>query len=502
MVFVNPLVIEPGIGETLQIRPDSDPYLLAAMLNEIGRTRGFTLGALDGAVEGIDLVEAFVAPYTPEAVASIVGLAAEQIVELARAFADAPSASIHVSTGLNMGRQGSLAYWLTQMLLILTGNLDRVGGNYFAARAFPISPAAVDRSEASFVDTKWGRYRPTVGMTPSALLADMIEDADEPLRALVVVAGNPALSVGGSARLQQALSSLDLLVSIDLYRNATGELADFVLPATDQFEREDINTFVQGVQGRPYLQWTGRVAEPDGEQREEWRIFSELLQAMGQTAMLDPTCEDPLPLVYDGALAAQGITISELRETDGVAMLTDDGPGDSIAQLRLDSPIHCVPDGFADTLQRGHELFRALSTEPVGQLKLITRRTAHMLNSALQNVETLKSRGAGTNPLWMHPDDGRRLGLVAGAVAEVSNANGVIRVGVRFDPNLRPGVVAMTHGFGNESTSGMPNAQRHPGVNVNLLAPSGAGSFEPVSGMAQMTGIPVDVVALASLPAG
>lgn len=100
-------------------------------------------------------------------------------------------------------------------------------------------------------------------------------------------------------------------------------------------------------------------------------------------------------------------------------------------------------------MQRGHELFAQLRSEPADQCKLITRSTEH----------------------------------------------GTICAPVRFDPNLRPGVVAMTHGFGNGATAGMPNAQAYPGVNVNLLGPSGAGSFDPVSGMLQVT-IPVDVAAV------
>ena len=60
---------------------------------------------------------------------------------------------------------------------------------------------------------------------------------------------------------------------------------------------------------------------------------------------------------------------------------------------------------------------------------------------------------------------------------------------------MRKGVVAMSHGFGNEKTEGMPIAQRHPGVNVNALSPIGAGSFDPISSMSQLTGIPVEVVA-------
>jgi anaerobic selenocysteine-containing dehydrogenase len=500
VVFVNPLRIEPGIGETLQLRPDSDPYLLAAMLHEIDRTVGFELGALDADVVGIDDVREFVRPYSPAAVAPIVGIAADEIAAIARDFAAADGASVHCSTGLNMGRQGSLAYWLAQMLVLLTGNLDRAGGNFFAARGFPIAPTPVDRTEASFVQTKWGPYRPAVGMMPGALLADLIEDDEEPLRALVVVAGNPALSIGGSGRLQGALRSLDLLVSIDLYRNATGELADYVLPATDQYEREDLNTFVQGVQRTPYVQWTARVTEPDGQQREEWRFLADLMAALDYPVMLDSAVADPLPLVYDGPLARCGLSIEQLRSDGGVALLPEPGPGDSVAQLGLDAPLECVPDGLRSTLRRAHELFAELQSEPPDGFKLITRRTQHMLNSAFQNVEKLKARGADSNPLWIHPDDAERLGLGAEDLAEIANAHGTIRASVRFDANLRPGVVAMTHGFGNQATAGMPNAQAYPGVNVNLLGPSGAGSFDPVSGMLQLTGIPVAVVAVREQP--
>ncbi len=217
---------------------------------------------------------------------------------------------------------------------------------------------------------------------------------------------------------------------------------------------------------------------------------------MGYPVMLDPSCEDPLTLVFDGALASQDLSVGRLR-ADGVAVLPESGPGGSLAQLGLTAPLDCVPDGLRSTLQRGHDLFRDLQAEPEGQLKLITRRTAHMINSALQNIEKLKARGAGSNPLWMHPTDAQRLGLATGDVAEVRNDHGSVSAEVSLDAKLRPGVVAMTHGFGNAATSGMPNAQRHPGVNVNLLGPSGAGSFEPVSGMAHVTGIAVEVAPVA-----
>ena len=161
VVFVDPQEIEPQIGDTLQIRPDSDPYLLAAMLHEIHRTVGFHLGAFEGQVDGLDELVAFIEPYSPAAVADVVGLPADAIVALARDFAAADGASVHASTGLNMGRQGALAYWLVHMLLLTTGNLDR------PRRQLPRRPGFPDAVDAGRPHHGLVRGEP-VGIVPPA----------------------------------------------------------------------------------------------------------------------------------------------------------------------------------------------------------------------------------------------------------------------------------------------------------------------------------------------
>ena len=132
--FVDPRHGEPNVGDTVRIRPDTDPYLLAAMLCEIDRTVGFDA---DGAtrVSNLDALRAFVGQFPPTRVAPVVGVDAAIIETMAREFATAPTAAIHCSTGVNMGRQGALAYWLAIMLSLLTGNFDRRGGNVVATRA-------------------------------------------------------------------------------------------------------------------------------------------------------------------------------------------------------------------------------------------------------------------------------------------------------------------------------------------------------------------------------
>ncbi len=505
-VFVNPLEIADlkDVGETLQIKPDTDAYLLAAILCEIERDPdlGFAQSALAD-VKNLDRLVEFVRAYPAERVAAVIGISAEMIVGLAHDFAKSEHAAIHVSTGVNMGRQGALAYYLAQMLSLVTGNLDVAGGNILPSRA--ILPMSLPEEASAYRQSSFGEYRPPRGTPPGALLADMIFDEVSPIKAMIVVAGNPLLSIAGGDRLEAALESLDLLVSVDFYRNATAEHADWVLPSADWFEREDLNYFVQGVQRRPYLQWTESVVEPQGERRPDWWIISRILKAMGKPSLLDIPGGDVMTALWDGRLGETGNSIAALRAAEGgVVVLPETTFGEFLSQMSGPDGFDCCPDAMAPALERAEpilsELVDELSVESAGQgsgpLKLITRRTNYMMNSGFQNLKELKtSKGSITNPLYMNPRDALTRGLREGQWIVVSNEFGTLRAELEFDEKLREGVVAMSHGFGNAATSGMPTAQQHAGVNVNILSPVGPGTFDPISSMSQLTGITVEVEA-------
>jgi anaerobic selenocysteine-containing dehydrogenase len=498
VTFVNPVVIEPDLGPTLQIKPDTDAYLLAAMLHVIDRTTGFDAQAINDHTTNIAALREFTADYSPARVAPIVGLDEATITDLAMQFAAAPSAAIHVSTGVNMGRQGALGYYLQQMLSLVTGNLDRAGGNVVPARATPPRPNLAGTTRDAMEATPFGPVRRSNSMLPASLLADWIRSTETPIKALINLAGNPALSLTDSDSIADAFGSLELLISIDLYRNATGEMAHFNLPAADWFERADLNTFTQGVQAMPHIQWTPAIVEPKGDRLPEWQIFSMLSEAMGQTPLV-PLDGDAISMLNDGELASVGLSTAELMTRDrGLAVLQGDMAGIFFdAQIMTpDRRIDCGSELIVDSFARAGEIFAELAARPADQLILISRRTRNTLNSAFQNVQKLKDRGADTNPLYINPDDGEALGLAVGASAVMASDSGHVRVEIAYDPTMRRGVVAMTHGFGNADTSGMSTAQRYPGVNVNTVTPSGPGTFDPLSGMAHLTGIPVTVAAV------
>jgi formate dehydrogenase len=493
--FVNPRVTESSdarTGPTLQILPDTDVYLLAAMLHEIDRSIGFHAD-VERHGKHVDELRAFVARYSPERVAPVCGVEAEEIIELAREFATARTATVHMSTGVNQGRQGTLAYWLLHMLAFVTGNLDRPGGNVVSHGYYDIAGKGRSDYAAGFVDGEFGEMR--TGEIPGGLLASYILDAAEPVRALFVVGGNPLLSLPGQELLEKAFEALELLVVIDIYPTATAEHADWMLPATDQFERADLCTSGLAMQPRPWVQFTPRVAEPQHERREEWWIFARLAQELGVKSVLDDN--DPEEAKWsriDHMLAGSGFTRAQLLESvHGLPLGEGLTPG-SFLDSGIQTPdgrVDCCPEAFAASFARCEQLFSELEAAPPDQLWLISRRDSRMHNSWYMNVAGTKKGDRTENRLAVSPEDAERLGVDDRDRVTVTSAWGSIEVGVEVDEHIRPGVISMEHGWGLQPS--LRHSRAAAGVNVNALMPHGADSFEALSNQQRLTGIPVVV---------
>ena len=409
VLYVNPRRIESAAiaGEVLKIRPDTDVYLLAALIHEIDRTVGFA-ESVRGRGERLEALRTFVANYPAEKVAPVTGIAAEDIRALAKAFATAPSACAHMSTGVNMGRQGTLAYWLLQMLVFVTGNLGRRGGNFYSLGFYERSTAAGRAVPEGMLDTPFGEVRKPGGVginLPGNLLANHITDLEKPIRALFVSSGNPVLSIGGEARLRDAMASLDLLVCVDIYRNATGEYADYVLPAAGAFEREDINFAGIGLQFEPSVQFTEAVVPPAFERKPDWWIYERLAQAMGFSSALDEVDEGELPDMWGaGQRHAPFPGPQHGRAAPGAdhrsGALEAGGLLRSLPAARLRNG-GLLPGNFcADAIERmAVSCSQRKLREPESTLKLISKRDAYMFNSWYANVAKLKARDRDRNYL-------------------------------------------------------------------------------------------------------
>jgi anaerobic selenocysteine-containing dehydrogenase len=503
--FVDPRYNESikGIGTHVSVKPDTDVYLMAAILHHLFDKRMVNHEYIQDHADHIEGLRSFVSEYSPEQVASVVGISAKSIAALGDDIGAAKSAAFYMSTGVNMGRQGSLAYWLLFMLSVVTGNLDKPGGNVYSRGFYPAAKSGRIQGDVKYEPTPLGDVRKIRGSLPGNLMADMILSEDNPIKGLIVISGNPILSMGSGEKLQRALEHLEFVMVIDIYPSATSEYADYLLPATDMFERADINICGLGMQKEPFIQYTNFIVPPKAERRPEWWILRQIELAQGfatENRELDDYqgAIDELGLFsrFDHMLRQSNLSINDVKSS-GTVVLDSVAPGKFFSNViqTESSRVDCMPASFDEAIGRCREIFDELGREPGNQLKMISRRTNYMINSWFHNVPSLKRPKHQNNPLYVHPDDARARNLGEGSTVTVKNEFGEIRTVVALDESLKPGTVAITHGWGYTGKT-MQTAAKFAGSNANNLLPTGPGSFEKISNQSFMTGIKVDIEAV------
>jgi anaerobic selenocysteine-containing dehydrogenase len=125
--------------------------------------------------------------------------------------------------------------------------------------------------------------------------------------------------------------------------------------------------------------------------------------------------------------------------------------------------------------------------------RLITRRTQHTYNSSSNFPET--NRGRGYNPAFMHPDDLTVLGLSSGDAVTVTSRRASVTAVVEPDDTLRPGLVSMTHGFGDAPDR--DSEFRQIGAPTGRLLDN-EDLADPYVGMPRIGNIPVAVTPIGS----
>ncbi len=527
------VVVDPRRTETARaatdhvfIRPDTDVFFYLAFLHELLATGGVDRARVAEHMTGLAEVEALVDVWTPERAAEVTQIPAETLRELVAAYRSADGAALYSSTGVNMGTNGVLAFWLQEVINAVSGNLDRRGGTLVGEGVIDFAKFGVRTGTLMADDTsRIGGIRKVNDAYPGGVLADeILTPGPGQVKALFVTGGNPLITMADAGRLREAFGQLELLVTLDIYRNETGSLAHYTLPATDPFQRADlpfIFPLMLGLQSRPYLQATRPVVEPDGEQRDEATIYLGLAKACGvglfgskgaQRALEAATRRNTKKLQRERpdaqpSVPAEGMLNLLLRLTGqpGFKKLlahphgwrrTDHEERSFLGErvVTEDGKVHLAPERLVDRAS-GLEAAFDRARRDADRLLLITKRHVKTHNSWTHNHEDMvKGDGGDTNHLYVHPDDADRIGLDEGAYADVSTEVATVRLPVKRWDELMPGTVAMPHGWGHQHATGLSVAAKTRGVNVNLLAASGAENVDPASGMSQLTGIPVDVM--------
>ncbi|WP_095154888.1 molybdopterin oxidoreductase family protein [Pseudomonas sp. Irchel 3E13] len=496
------VVVDPRRSETaamadqhLFVRPGGDAALLCGVLNTLFEENLTRVTHLP--VNGLDQVREALQSFTPEIMSLLCGIDAGLIRQLARDFAAADKAVCYGRMGVSTQAFGTLCHWLVQLINLVSGNLDRVGG---ALCTEPAVDLVATTSGGHF--NQWQSRvsgLPEYGgeLPVSALAEEMLTEGEGQVRALVTVAGNPALSTPNGRQLEQALDGLEFMLSIDLYINETTRYADLILPSTSALENDHYDTTFNLFAVRNVSRFNRAILPKPQGALHDWEIFVGLARAFA--AISDKPLKPTLPpaqmidLGLRGGRYGEGSAFGLSLETlDQHPHGIDLGPLQPNLSGRLKTAsgaIEAAPAEILADLQR----FAAQQPPSAAQLLLIGRRHVRSNNSWMHNYHRLV-KGKPRHQLLMHPEDLAGRQLQDGQRVRVTSRVGSIEVDVQASTDMMRGVVSLPHGFGHA----------RPGVLLDIArAQSGASAndltddrlLDALSGNAVLNGVPVEVVA-------
>jgi formate dehydrogenase len=472
-------------GEHVAIRPGTDIFLLLALLHALRDQY-----VPQPHAEGLETLLGLASEYPSPRAADLTGLSAAQIDAIANALRQARRATMHMSVGVNQGPFGTLCYVALHALAYLSGNFDRRGGLLF-------HPLAVGLGEIGRhfglgddgLRSRVAAWPSLLKSLPAGILADEIfTPGEEQVRALVVLSGNPLTSIPGEAKLRSAFEKLEFTVCLDLFQNATGEIADLILPTPCWLERWDLAATTALFQQTPQIQYAGAVQTPPGEVRSEARILADISLALARPLWGNRTVARlwgrmPWDAVMKGVCDAISLPARLFhRDLTGLPSLRPK-PGRYLGRGPR-TPGHRVRFWYRDLQSEVARLAAyATSVTPLGKLHapgvltLICRRRRLGQNSWLHGAT---KDGTPEATAWLAPEDLRVLGLPQGGQVQLQTAGGTLAITALPIDDVTPGLVVVPHGL--------------PGVNINGLMPSSPDRLEPLSGQYWMTGVPVRVI--------
>ena len=475
------------------IRPGTDVFLLAAILNCLfeNKNKAVDLGRLSSFTKGVDQLKEAVAEFTPQKVSKITGIDAATIENIAAEFATAKRAVVYGRMGVSTQPHGGLCHWIINGINLVSGNLDRSGGQMFAKPAVRL----VGKSGTTH---EFGRWKSRVrglpefeGDLPVAVLAEeILTPGKGQVKALVTSSGNPVLSTPNGVQLEQALEQLDFFVAHDIYINETTRHADLILPSPSGLETDHYDFVFLALAVRNVSKYSPQIFAPAAGSMYDWQIMKELaLRLMPKPTgiagrlrtgiqkrilrWLTPDRMLDLGLkIGPYGIFRKGLSLKRLKANPNGIDLGELQPVLPAGLRTTDKKIDAAPQVYVSHLKQAviPQLKAATESQPkANEFSLIGRRHLRSNNSWMHNSKRLV-KGADRCTLMMHSNDAQTLNLVDGAPVAISSSVGSVKAPLEITDEIMPGVVSLPHGYGHHRPkTKLSVATEHAGVSINDL---------------------------------
>jgi anaerobic selenocysteine-containing dehydrogenase len=464
----------------IPIRPGTDAALALAMLNVIIIENLYDSEFVNQWCYGFEELRDHIKKYSPEWAESITGLEAPMIKDLARQYATAKTASIDVGNGLEHAPSASDALRSIAILIAITGNLDRKGGNVVmgaggspmprpkpVTRLDLITPELVDKLVAPEFPKELQPGLPMLGGPTSAyyrIFESVLTEKPYPIRTIIAPGTQPTVTTRGSKNVVEALNKLDFFVVIDVMRTAEMDYADVVIPVATPYETD--HPFERTRTG-DWIMARNKVIEPLGDYKSIYEFWLDLGVKMGYG---DDFWNGNMVDCMNYQLEPFNMTIDELRSHETGITYPLNPPQYEKYNIFLNSTAGRVsnrgpnlPQGkvaiynttFEELGYNPLPEWRELPEGPTATPELLEKypllfsdyHTSKAYNAAwLRNVPLL--REVQPHPtLHIHPETAEARGIRDGEWVIVESPHGFIKLKAEFFPGIRPDTVMALHGW-------------------------------------------------------
>jgi anaerobic selenocysteine-containing dehydrogenase len=502
------------------IRPGTDGALALAVLNVIINDNLYDKDFVDKWCYGFEKLVPHIQKYTPTWAEQITGIPAERIREIAHVYAEAKTVSTMIGNAFDQMPDSSNAVRSIAILIAITGNIDRPGGNVMPMGSDMPSPKEVmlrKRYSREMIDKLVGpefppNFQPFVHGLHSAYyrcLDSVLTEEPYPVKTIIAAGIQPTVITRNSPRIIKSLEKLDFFVVIDVMENAAMPWADVVIPVASMYECDHpFETFAKGKQH--WIMARSKVIEPLGDYKSDFQFWLDLAVKMGYGGDF---WNGDIDQCMNDLLQNFGITIDELRQhPEGIVY--DSKPMVyekydkifSIPSLRL-SKAPFLPQKKAAIYNTTFEEngfsplpeYKAPPESIDGTPELLdkypliffdTHTTDVYHHGWLRNIPCL--REMRPDPcIYIHPETAEQRGIENGEWVIVESPHGWIKVKAEYFLGIRPDTIMGLHGWwqGCEELDLPGYPLENGGANVNVLYSSDyEKAFDPmVTAMSKQT---------------
>ncbi len=444
----------------LPVNPKGDLALLYAVAQEIIENDWVDRSFVESHTENYEEFTAHVAGFTPESTEARTGIPAKTVRDLARRIHEAKAVSIWWTMGVNQSHQAVRTAQAIINLCLITGNIGRPGtgpnsitgqANAMGSRLFSNTTslfAGYDfekpedrRTIAELLDIDEGTI-PTKNSLPYHRILEEVDTGR--IKALWVIATNPAHSWIDKNDLFRRLEKLDFLVVQDLYATTeTAQRADLVLPAAGSGEK-----YGTLINSERRIGIVDKVTDPPGDARSDFDIFRGIADAWGTRKLL-PEWTSPEAVFRILARVSAGrpcdITGIEgydmIRSRGGIQWPYPARGAEEAVERRLFSDGRFfTPSGRARLLFEEDRPLPEVPDEAYPFALLTGRGSVVQFHTQTRTgkVEMLRKLYPAACYVEVNPEDASRVGIEEGQRVVVSSRRGSSEVTAKVTDTVRP----------------------------------------------------------------